>query len=132
MKVLGTYVLMVGLPAVGVLGILRAGSGLKAPHAIGGEWRIDAAAKPIVVEQSGEHLSIHLPDGGEIKGRFRGDSLRGAAAPEAKCQVPFRARIDRSVRPQRMIGEFAGGAECAPAEFVATRVVAPRGRAGGH
>lgn len=132
MKVLGTYLLMVGLPAAGVLGILRAGSGLKAPHSIGGEWRIDSAAKAMTVEQSGEHLSIHLPEGGEVRARIRGDSVRGAAVPGAKCLAPFGARIDRSVRPERMTGVLAGGADCAPAEFTATRVAAARGRAGGH
>ncbi|HYW07166.1 MAG TPA: hypothetical protein VE913_09435 [Longimicrobium sp.] len=128
MKVFGTYVLMVALPAAGVLGILRAGSGLKAPHAVGGEWRIDSAATTIVVEQSGEHLSIHLPNG-EVKARIRGDSVRGATA---ECAAPFQARIDRRVRPERMTGVHAGGVDCAPTAFTATRVVAPRGRAGGH
>lgn len=135
---------MVCLPIGGVLGVLHAGRDLRAPHAIGGEWRIGAgplAGSAFVVQQSGEHLSLVLPMNGGIRlrGKSRGDTLelshRGAAG-SAACSpargATLRAVLDRSTQPARMKGAATvGGEHCPPISFVASPAPRP-GRTGAH
>lgn len=40
------YLLLVGVPALGVVVILRVGAGITPPAAIGGEWTVDSGAAP--------------------------------------------------------------------------------------
>ena len=138
-----TYLVLVGFPAAGLLGILHVGRGLDAPRAIGGEWRIAAgplAGSTFVVEQSGEHLSLMLPvDGGiQLRGKSRGDTLRlshaGSAISGAEACSPvqgttLRAVLDLSAGV-RMTGAAAiGGDGCPAIPFEAERAptTAPKG-----
>ena len=131
---------MVCLPVAGVLGVLHAGRGLRAPHAIGGEWRIAAgplAGSTFVVQQSGEHLSLVLPvEGGiQLRGKSRGDTLelrhRGlTVTPAEPCSsaggTTLRAVLDFTAAPGRMQGAATvGGEHCPPIPFDAARAPRP-------
>lgn len=131
-----TYLVLVGFPAAGLLGILHVGRGLHAPRAIGGEWRIASgplAGSTFDVQQSGEYLSLVLPvDGGiELRGKSRGDTLElshaGAAITSAKACSPVQATTLRAVLDlsagMRMKGAASVGG-CPPVPFEA--VHAPR------
>ena len=124
---------MVFLPIAGVLGVLHAGRGLRAPHAIGGEWRLagELAGTSFVVNQSGEYLSIDLSTGGNVRlrGRLRGDTLELDGPGPESCPTSLRAVLDASTRPRRMTGALVRG--CAPRAIEATH--APRTAKGdGH
>ena len=87
MKALLQYLVLVGIPVLGVLGILELGQGLTAPRAVSGIWQITPKAstslacptpaevmkKPtLVVEQSGPRLVFevgNLTIHGLIEGR---------------------------------------------------------------
>lgn len=144
MKSFFTYLVLVGFPAAGLLGILHVGRGLHAPRAIGGEWRIAArplAGSTFVVQQSGEHLSLVLPvDGGILlRGKSRGDTLElkhsGSAITRAEAcgrvqGTTFRAALDLSAR-MRMKGAATIGA-CPPIPFEAARAPKTAGTGASH
>jgi len=132
-KSLLTYVLMVGGPVAGVLGVLHAGRDLRAPRAIGGEWRIAAgelAGTSFVVEQSGEYLSIDVPvEGGvRLRGKLRGDTLELDGPGAGSCPTSLRAVMDPSAKPRRMTGALTDKG-CATRAIGATH--APRAAKGG-
>ena len=138
-----TYLVLVGFPAAGLLGILHVGRGLDAPSAIGGEWRIGAgplAGRSFVVQQSGEHLSLVLPvDGGiELRGKSRGDTLRLSHAGSARAErcsaaqgTTLRAVLDLSAGVRMKGAATVGGAGCPAIPFEAARAprTAPKGAA---
>ncbi len=41
MKVVGLYLVLVGAPLAGLMGVLSVGGGLEAPRAVGGVWRFE-------------------------------------------------------------------------------------------
>lgn len=143
MKSFLTYLVLVGFPAAGLLGILHVGRGLDAPRAIGGEWRIAAgplAGSTFIVQQSGEHLSLVLPVGGgiQLRGKSRGDTLRlrhpGAAITHAEACSPvqgttLRAVLDLSAGLRMKGAATVGGAGCPAVPFEAERAPesAPKG-----
>src|SRR5690606_1110238 len=74
------YLVLVGLPLLGVLGILRAGSGLAAPPSFGGAWALAPASYPdgctppaeLRVAQSGRRAEVALgaeTEAAEVDGR---------------------------------------------------------------
>lgn len=109
------YVVLVGVPTLGVLATLRAGERVDAPVHIGGTWRVVAgdgcAVRPgdeIEVVQSGEYLSVAWPDGARARGTFRGGRL-DVTRPESAAVRP-----GCSSDPVRLVAEpasvQAGGA----------------------
>jgi hypothetical protein len=137
-----TYALLVAVPLAGLGAILREGSLLQAPPAIGGEWEVlepafpaglDKSARVLRIEQSGEHVSIARPL--EMRGSLRGDSLFLTRVPRAlsrdRCMdagTPrLRARIDTLARPMRLEGAFSNPAvpACGSGRLVAV-LNAPR------
>lgn len=125
---------MVGGPIAGVLGVLHAGRDLRAPHAIGGEWRVaggELAGTLFVVEQSGEYLSIDGPvEGVRLRGKLRGDTLELDGPGAGSCPTTLRAVLDASAKPRRITGALAGEG-CATRAIDATH--APRAaKGGGH
>lgn len=146
MRSLLLYLALVGLPLAGLFGILRAGSRLEAPPAVGGAWRVEAPASPadsvLEVSQSGVHAVVRH-GGVRMRGEVRGDSLFAAAGhtwhtpPAAVCGPAFgrelRARVDRAAEPDRMEGTVIvpGKPECPAAMISAVHVPKPA-RGGGH
>ncbi len=56
-KLVLTYVVLVGLPLLGLLGVLRAGRKLTAPVAVGGAWNLEADFTPLSGTPCGALLS---------------------------------------------------------------------------
>jgi len=146
MKSLLIYLALVGLPLAGLAGILRAGSRLHAPPAVGGAWRVEAPASPadslLEVSQSGEHAVVRF-GGARMLGEVRGDSLIARAEPAWHTPPPvfcgpafgreLRARIDRAAEPDRIEGTLAvpNHPNCPPAPISAVRLPKPA-RGGGR
>lgn len=137
-KWIGAYALLVIVPLAALAGILRAGSGLTAPHHVAGEWRIKvpgypAAAKAgeaprLTIAQSGVHLAVAF-DRADLRGTLAGGSLsaerRDQWTPVAACYrggLVLRARVDTTARPMRMAGTIGTTrGHCPELPFTAVR-----------
>lgn len=94
------YLVMVGLPFLGVLAVLELGSSVEAPVRVAGEWQIDGElesnldtpcapllsrfyAPVISISQSGKFLEIALPNRSRdrLLGSFADDRLLAEARP---------------------------------------------------
>lgn len=148
------YILLVGLPLLGLAGVLRSGRHLKAPFSADGAWKMDAApahpAAPCAdflssvsnssfsISQSGTSLVIGL-GGKTTTGTLDGKTLKaqfaGAENPKAPdCSdlgLELTATLDPMAEPRTLSGRFSveGCASCAPVEFHATRQPRPAGGA---
>lgn len=100
------YLSMVGIPVLGLLGVLRIGESLNVPPSIGGIWTIEEASATrlrqsclplasaeIAISQSGQYVQVRLGDGETppMDGRIRDRQLivRGESAcstPEVACE----------------------------------------------
>jgi hypothetical protein len=100
------YLALVGLPVAGLIGVLRAGTGLEAPPAIAGEWVLEAGAastcagtERIAIEQSGRFLQVR-------------SATEGSEATEAHLDG---ARLAATLRPAE--GPCAGAAVALEGSF---------------
>ena len=135
------YVALVGLPALGVLGVIRLGGMISPPPAVGGTWKMEEGGAacgvpgPVLfgIVQSGEYLQVVVPGRADVPGRLiRGDlraegGARGEVSPGcARGAVAIRARVGQGVS-QRIEGTIGvpGCAGCPPSAFSAVRVEAP-------
>src|SRR5690242_17688758 len=122
MKSIALYLLLVGIPAAGLAGILRAGNQLRAPAHLSGEWRVegmplaldaDDTVGAIAISQSGEHVEVVVGPR-TLRGRFAGDSLgarrpamrMAAAGPCVSGDVRLDVRVDTAARPMRLWGTW--------------------------
>lgn len=155
MKSVLLYLALVGLPMLGVLGVLRLGRHLEAPPDVGGVWRAEIApavqlvppcveltpeATAFDVVQSGRHAGVTLND--PARTRLEAD-LQGirlwaraaqlpvlgtarAACPDAPLELA--AILVAEGRDAELVGQlWAGGcAACAPVSFRAERVSGSR------
>jgi hypothetical protein len=117
MKPLLAYPTLVALPLAGLVGVLHAGSALKAPPAISGEWRVESPrAQTLTLSQSGIHVSLAFA-GSEYRGELRGDTIVAESRERraAGACVFLRARVDTLAVPHRMTVamEPAARPECA-------------------
>jgi hypothetical protein len=133
MRAILLYILLVGIPVLGVVGILRLGQGLRPPTSVGGTWVVEIG-RPAVeapsciaehlgshhlvlsISQSGTHLLVTLSGEkrttleGEIKdGSITAGSHRrlgaGAEAPgEDVAAIGFHATVDRREKTDRLLG----------------------------
>jgi len=79
------YLVLVGAPVLGLLGILEAGRAIAAPVSVGGEWKIEpdsavsCADVPagMSISQSGAYALITLKDGETMDGAVSGATLSG-------------------------------------------------------
>jgi hypothetical protein len=106
------YILLVGLPAAGVLLVLGAGRQLAAPPNVAGEWRVENGATcglgtgdVFEVVQSGRFIQIEIAGRPPLEGRFDDLTLRASgrvretSAPgcrEGRLSVRFRLTGDGS------------------------------------
>ncbi|MGA2132885.1 MAG: hypothetical protein ABSH50_11380 [Bryobacteraceae bacterium] len=85
------YVVMVGAPVLGLLGILEAGRGLAAPLSVGGEWTLqfDSGVKcagvpaSLNISQSGPEAIITFNDGHVMRAVVEGGTLSGKSLQAA-------------------------------------------------
>ncbi len=149
------YILLVGLPLLGLVGILRSGRSLNAPFSVDGAWKLDAGAthpspapcgdflssvsnSPVSISQSGASLVIGLggkTTTGTIAGKTIKAQFAGAENPNAAdCSdrsLALSATLDPLTEPKTLSGRLTveGCASCAPVEFRAVKQPRPAGGA---
>ncbi|HEV2468687.1 MAG TPA: hypothetical protein VGS78_05800 [Candidatus Sulfotelmatobacter sp.] len=148
------YIVLVGLPLLGLAGILRSGRHLTAPISVDGTWRIEvngnaaagpacAAAStflssPFVIGQSGRNLIVTFgKNKATATGTLDNKSLNtsipaGDEVSAAQCgPAMLTAAVNPAAEPRSMSGQlsFPGCQTCAPVEFRAIRQ--PRSPSGG-
>jgi hypothetical protein len=130
------YVLLVGLPLIGLLAVLRSGRSLTAPISVDGLWQIQAdparlaalpcgksiAAAPdtaLAISQSGRNFTLSLANGPktEASGVLEGHTLKASLAPsvawsaEPGCgenrELSLVATVDSKAEPQSLAGYFS-------------------------
>ncbi len=97
-----TYIVLVGLPLVLMLGVLKLGEKLEAPPSISGEWVIEQASavpdacadeakavwnRTLSVSQSGQYLNASLPGRGKYEGFLSGQSVAFHGSEEWQATV---------------------------------------------
>lgn len=102
MRHLLSYLLFVGIPLVGLLGVLRVGQGIEAPRAVHGTWEVQPMApsgrvctryllsdadSTLRISQSGRELTAALDPRAEVslRGALTGNqlALEGVIPPDA-------------------------------------------------
>jgi hypothetical protein len=151
MRSLFSYLLFVGVPLMGLLGVLRWGQGLEAPLAVHGAWAVQPmpatgrvctryllsdADSTLTISQSGRELTAALGPGHEValRGSLTGDevALEGVIQPGATprfvaCTVGDTVRLVGRVSTAGQFRELEAGiwfsecADCGPIEFTAAR-----------
>jgi hypothetical protein len=141
------YLVLVGAPLLGLLGILQAGERIVPPRSVGGVWELDAEsarrlAAPclslafkkepaeLVVSQSGTHLRLTFADRSRssLAVTLGGDSLTGELklSERATCPgatVELRAQVIAGEGHDRMLGSLRRSMcpECPVTQFEAVR-----------
>jgi hypothetical protein len=139
----------VGLPLLGLVGILRSGRSLTAPFSVDGAWKIESGAgrlpaspcgnflssvsnAPLSISQSGKSLVVTLSggtkattgtlEGKTIKAQFTGADKSGAAAC-GDGSLTLAATLDPLAEPRTLSGTLSveGCGSCTPLEFHAVR-----------
>jgi len=151
-KFLIAYVLLVGLPLLGLVGVLKAGRGLAAPVSVDGNWKVvaEGAAGPCVkslsamqdsllnISQSGKGLVLSLDSAtkGSSAGVIEGTTIN-AVLPQADsasdCSLTLLATVDPKTIPRSIEGTASVGdcPACAPVKWRAVRQARPTGK-GAH
>jgi hypothetical protein len=150
-----SYILMVGIPLFGIVGVLGAGRRLTAPISVAGSWdlQIDPSVTqarscvaglgfthPTVLEisQSGKYLSLSLSSQLKVKlqATLEGKALvTDSTLPVAEsCSgaagLSLKADVEPKATPPTMSGvlSFDACPSCGAASFRAVRQVFPTGR----
>ena len=147
------YILLVGLPLLGLVGVLKSGRSLNAPFSVDGAWKMDAGAahpsaapcgdflssvsnSPVSISQSGTSLVIGLggkTTAGSLNGKIIKAQFAGANSPNpTDCSdrsLAMTATLDPLTEPRTLSGRLSveGCASCAPVEFRAVKQPRPAG-----
>ncbi|MEP7324688.1 MAG: hypothetical protein ABI836_01960 [Gemmatimonadota bacterium] len=136
------YLLLVGIPVAGVIGVLEVGRRITPPPFLGGTWALAISADSscggpapadsltMVISQSGTHIAVNFPGSTlpELKGRAMGDSIRVAGNADS---VQLNALVED--RENRMSGILRGvPAACAGATMVLGTRATPPGADAAH
>jgi hypothetical protein len=150
------YILLVGLPILGLVGILKTGRGKAAPISVDGTWTFQAdpsrlAALPcgkslttsdLAISQSGGSFTLSVPNSPKstASGVLVGTTLKASLLPpssdDTDCvhgrELAFLATVDPIAIPRSLTGTISltDCPTCKPVEFRAFRR-APAAR-GGH
>jgi hypothetical protein len=130
------YIFLVGLPVVGLVGVLKTGRNLSAPVSVDGVWKLQAdpallAALPcgktladtpdaaLSISQSGRNFLLTLPNGPKStsSGAISGTTLNASLVPSApwsnepNCgsgrEFSLVAKIDPKADPRSMVGQLS-------------------------
>ncbi len=144
------YVLLVGLPLLGLAGVLRSGRRLVAPISVDGIWKIEgdttrltgrSCAKflsslsntSVVISQSGKGLVLTFYNASKTvaSGMIDGKGIEASVAlrdssSDIACSdqaLLLKATVDPKSEPRGLSGvlSVSGCASCAPVEFKAVR-----------
>jgi len=145
-----SYVFLVFLPVLGLLGVLRQGRSLKAPMSVDGQWKLQfdpaqLAALPcgkalasveepvLAISQSGERFTMTTSGGlatassGVIQDTTLNASLQPSESTghESGCdrQLTLTAKLDPTANPKSLSGMLSSKdcLACAPVQFRAVR-----------
>jgi hypothetical protein len=146
----------VGLPLVGLAGVLKTGRGLTAPISIDGVWKLATSAglptqscdqavsslvgSSLLVSQSGKSLALTLNGASKtaFTGVLDGRDIKASIGPVSGCAsdqpVMLVASVDPKAEPKSLTGSFSVSncASCSPVEFHAVRQPRPQVAGGGH
>ena len=150
-KLFVAYILLVGVPLLGLLGILRAGEHLAAPISVGGTWNLEGDRAPLAgsrcksalanisqpffaISQSGSHLTFTLnnPEQTALPGTIRLNTVTvgsdsALADASGDCAHPQAIHLQAALYKQRsqrvLLGtlSLAGCADCPSLPFRAVR-----------
>jgi hypothetical protein len=151
------YVLLVGLPLLGLAGVLRSGRHLSAPVSVDGTWKLEADSKPfttpcaaaitsllnspLLISQSGKCLVINSSQARTIfVASINGKNIVASLVPMADSSNPgcgsdqsisLNAAVNPSSDPRSLTGTLLASdcPTCAPVQFHAIRQ--PKTQAGG-
>ena len=144
------YILLVGVPVIGLVGVVEAGRNLIAPLSVDGAWRIQAdfdqlasshclkslgsiRDTDLMISQSGKNLIITLSDGSKATGSgiIEGTRLTASVQPsESRAGtgrgndglLALNATVDQKAAPGFFEGLLSvGGPSCTPVQFRAVR-----------
>jgi hypothetical protein len=136
------YILLVGLPLLGLAGVLRSGRELTAPFSVDGAWQIESShpavspcgnylssvsSAPLSISQSGKTLVVTLGGGTKsATGTLDGKIIKAEFAGAAECGgrgLTLTATLDPLAEPRTLSGTLAveGCSSCAPLEFRGVR-----------
>jgi hypothetical protein len=130
------YIFLVGLPIVGLLGVLKSGRGLKAPLSIDGVWQLQAdptqlAALPcgkaltdnpdtaLAISQSGLNFTLSFANGPKSisSGVLDGTAIKASITPagdwsaQQTCgndrELTLIATLDPQANPHSLAGELS-------------------------
>jgi hypothetical protein len=141
------YILLVGVPLLGIVGVLKAGRHLTAPISVNGTWSVSADSAPLspgpcgegsslshsslVISQSGKNLSLAFDgsarasgdgslEGATVKAplQLMRDASRGAGCAAAQ-PLTLTASVNPQSDPRSLTGSITvdGCAACAPVAF---------------
>jgi hypothetical protein len=136
----------VGLPLLGLVGILKSGRSLTAPFSVDGAWKIESAVSrlpaspcgnflssasnaPLAISQSGKSLVITIIGGTKTTtGTLEGKTVRAqfAGTDKSACgdgALTLAATLDPLAEPRTLNGTLSvdGCTSCTPLEFRAVR-----------
>jgi hypothetical protein len=141
MRFVWLYAFAMGVPILGIVGVLHLGETLTPPVSVGGMWRIElslpaagdsACGSPfshseqpvLTISQSGPHLLLAFNDqaGTTLRGEIRGQTMAAESIGpgiiagangrgEETAPTHLEARVDRQAEPDRLSGVL-GSAQC--------------------
>lgn len=135
-KSISHYLLMVGIPLLGVLVILQLGTRLKAPVSVRGEWKLEisgsrdcllsgqpAEAPVLKISQSGPDLQLDFSSqpGEKLASKLDGQTLR-TVGTDGETTLALVATINRDSEPDRLEADITAPGCPAPVHFSATRL----------
>ena len=151
---IGAYVLLVGLPVLGLVGVLKSGRGIAAPLSLDGTWTLQAdptrlaglpcgkslAASDLVmaISQSGGRFTVILGNGAKSTGSgvLVGTTLKASVLPslsdDAQCrghELALLASVDPKSNPRSFSGTISVNdcANCKAVEFRALQRTPTKG-----
>ena len=145
MHLLLIYVLFVGLPLLGILGLLEAGRDLQAPRSVSGKWEVRSDLSPLArtpcaylvrnirqpaltVSQSGPVLSIAVNNesGTMLAGRIDQSVVSADIGSEQLCSLRAELAKPKGTTLAGAISVNCPG--CQPVPFQAVKVPPAKGR----
>jgi hypothetical protein len=155
MKILLLYFVLVGVPVVGIYGIVCLGQDLKPPMSVGGEWTVELTPRTadmlpckdfssesliLKVTQTGRHLVLTLndPSATRLSGEVNFETLTARSVeqteptpgtPGMTSSIQLHADIHRQPGLDRLSGTLTF-ANCPELSFTAIR--RQKGAGGGH
>jgi hypothetical protein len=145
MKAAIHYLILVGIPVLGVLGLLQLGEGVTPPVSVGGKWQLqldsqvacDACSHRVgcndhptlTISQSGTHLSLVFDD--EEKTTLTG-RIDGLAITAKATELSMEVSLDRQAKPDHLSGKISFNGCSSSIPLQAVRRLRPLETKGSH